>query len=232
MLKSQKPPQPRGVGYVRVSTGKQALSPAAQAAKIEAMAALQGIDLIETITDLESAKEGSVKKRPGLIRILDLARRQQIQRVVIAKLDRLTRSVVDLGAILAQLDKHGVGLVSATETWMDTGSAAGRMILNIITAVAQWEREAIAERTAAVLQYKRQHRLVYNHAPFGYTRKRDKLVPKPEEQTIIRRIKAMRTKGQQLRAIADRLNSDRVPTKKRGGRWHASTIANVLRLAA
>jgi site-specific DNA recombinase len=238
------PETSRAVGYVRVSkalaSGKQEMSPAAQEAKIRALAALQDVELVEVITDRESAKEGSIHKRAGLVRILEMARSKGVHRIVIAKLDRLTRSVVDLGAILTTLDKHGVSLVSASETWMDTGSAAGRMILNIITAVAQWEREAIAERTSAVLQHKKASGQVYGLVPYGFAatgkaRKNKKLagkslVPDTAEQLVISRIKRMRTNGHTLRAIADKLNAGKVATKKAGGRWYASTVANVLRV--
>lgn len=219
---------PRAVGYIRVSTGKQALSPEAQKEKIQAMAAMQGAKLVELVTDRESAKEGSIRKRAGVVRILEMAKSGQVDRIVIAKLDRLTRSVVDLGEMLAVLDKHHVSLVSATETWMDTSSAAGRMIINIITSVAQWEREAIAERTREVLQYKRAHGQVYNHTPYGYSKKGDRLTPAPSEQRIIGQVKRMRASGTALRAIAERLNERKVPTKIRGGKWHASTVANIL----
>jgi site-specific DNA recombinase len=240
------PPVVRAVGYVRVSkslaSGVQELSPQVQAEKIKAMATLQGVRLVELVTERESAKEGSVKKRPGLVRILEMGRRHEIDRIIIAKLDRLTRSVVDLGSMLTLLDKHGISLVSATETWMDTSSAAGRMILNVVTSVAQWEREAIAERTTAVLRYKRDHNQVYNHPPFGYDRKeRGKwnaskkrheamLVPDPKEQLVILRIKRLRKQGKTLRVIADKLNAEKVPTKIKGGTWYASTVNNVLRI--
>jgi len=244
-MKKPKSAQPAAgaVGYVRVSTGKQQMSPAAQEEKIRAMAKLQDLELIEVFTDRETAKQGSMRKRPGLVEILARAKRGEVNRIIIAKLDRLTRSVMDLGEILNLLDKHGVSLASASETWMDTGSAAGRMILNIITAVAQWEREALGERTSAVLQYKRAHGQVYTGSvPYGYTatgRARPgkqlagkTLQPLPAEQAVIRRIQQLRAKGVQLRFIAEKLNRDKVPTKKRGSHWHASTVANVLRLAA
>jgi DNA invertase Pin-like site-specific DNA recombinase len=232
----------RAVGYVRVSTGKQAMSPAAQREKIEALAHLQDLALMEVITDRESGKEGSIHTRPGVMRVLEMAASHQVERIIIAKLDRLTRSVVDLGAILTLLDKHHTALVSATESWMDTGSAAGRMILNIVTSVAQWEREAIAERTSAVLQYKKSHGQVFNHAPYGWRavgKPRPhkkmagmKLEPIPAEQAVIRRIRRMRNGGKTtLRAIAERLNQDHVPTKIKGGKWYASTVANALRPA-
>jgi len=226
------PARPRGAGYVRVSTGKQQMSPAAQEDKIRALAGLQDLDLVTVVTDRESAKEGSIKTRPGLLEILELARCGQVSRIIVAKLDRLTRSVVDLGTLLSVLDKQGVSLASATDTWMDTGSAAGRMILNIITSVAQWEREAIGERTATVLQFKRAHGDAYNHTPYGSVRKGARLLPAPAEQAVIRRVKRMRAAGVTLRAIALRLDREKVATKKPGGQWHASTVANVLRLAA
>lgn len=224
--------RPRAAGYIRVSTGKQALSPEAQREKIKAMAGLQGVDLVELVTDRESAKEGSVRRRPGLLQILELAKAHQVERIIIAKLDRLTRSVVDLGEVLSLLDRHGISLVSATETWMDTGSAAGRMILNIVTSVAQWEREAIAERTAAVLQYKRSHNQVFNHTPYGFDRRGDRLIPAPAEQAIIRRIRKARATGKPLRLIAAALNEHAIPTKIAGGKWYASTVGNILRAAA
>jgi site-specific DNA recombinase len=246
-MKTSKTPasSPRAVGYVRVSkalaSGKQEMSPAAQEAKIRALAALQDVTLVEVITDRETAKEGSMHKRAGLVRILEMAKARDVHRIVIAKLDRLTRSVVDLGAILTLLDKHGVSLVSASETWMDTGSAAGRMILNIITSVAQWEREAIGERTSAVLQHKKAAGEIYNQPPYGYRTAGKaragklyagmKLVPDSAEQLVISRVRRLRAKGQTLRAIAERLNADQVATKKPGGKWYASTVANVLRAA-
>jgi DNA invertase Pin-like site-specific DNA recombinase len=244
--KKKNTPTGQAAGYVRVSTRKQQMSPAAQEEKIRALANLQDLPLQGVYTDRESAKEGSMRSRPALVEILELARIGAVNRIIIAKLDRLTRSVVDLGELLTVLDKANVSLVSATESWMDTGSAAGRMIINIITSVAQWEREALAERTTEVLQYKREHGLVYGLPPYGFrpmgrgrleadgSRKKYagmKLVPIPAEQAVIRRMKQLRGKGWTLRKIAEQLNRDKVPTKKRGGHWHVSTVANVLRLA-
>jgi len=225
-----KPGTLRAIGYVRVSTGKQALSPEAQEEKIRQMAALKGVQLVDVVVDRESAKEGSIHKRPGIARIFDLARAHQVERVIIAKLDRLTRSVVDLGELLTELDRAGVSLVSATETWMDTGSAAGRLVINIIVCVAQWEREAIAERTAAVLQHKKAHGKVYNHTPYGFERQGDNLVVAPVEQEIRARIFKEREIGLSLAEIADALNAQGVPTKIKG-RWHPSTVANILKAA-
>src|ERR1019366_893553 len=137
------------IGYARVSTDKQDLSLDAQQVKITAMAALQD-KTVEMIVDAQSAKS---LDRPGMARLLAMVDSGDVETVIIAKLDRLTRSVKDLGELLERFAKHSVSLVSVAES-LDTGSASGRLVLNIMVSVAQWEREAIGERTATVLQHK------------------------------------------------------------------------------
>src|SRR5271155_2188542 len=125
------------IGYVRVSTDRQAeqgVSLEAQEAKIRAVATVQGAELIEVIVDGgESAKS---LNQPGM-----------------AKLDRLTRSVKDLCGLLELFEKGKVALISVAES-LDTGSAAGRLVITIMGAVSQWEREAIGERTRDALRHK------------------------------------------------------------------------------
>jgi site-specific DNA recombinase len=170
-----------------VSTEKQADkgdSLDAQLEKIRAMAVVQGAEVVEVIQDAgESAKS---LQRPGMARLLAMVDAGEVQVVIIAKLDRLTRSVRDLGDLLEQFTKKGVALVSVAES-LDTGSAAGRLVLNIMTAVSQWEREAIAERTATALQHKKSHRQVYSPTPYGFERDGEALVPLPQEQDVIGR---------------------------------------------
>jgi site-specific DNA recombinase len=235
----------RAVGYVRVSTDRQEMSPRAQAERIEKLADLQEITLVEVIEDHESARQGSIHSRSGVLRIMEMVRRKEVDRIIVAKLDRLTRSVVDLGELLAFLDKHNVTLVSATESWMDTGSAAGRMIINIMTSVAQWEREAIAERTEAVLRYKQRNNQAYNLLAYGAravgTAKPGRplagkrLEPEPAEQAVIARAIKLRNQGRTLRYIAGVFNREKIPTKGRRrktglqrGKWWAATVQHIL----
>jgi DNA invertase Pin-like site-specific DNA recombinase len=218
----------RLLGYARVSTDKQAergVSLDAQVEKIRAMAVVQGGELVEIIIDAgESAKS---LNRPGMTRLEALVDAGQVNAVIIAKLDRLTRSVRDLAELLRRFQRRGVALVSVAES-LDTGSAAGRLVLNIMTAVSQWEREAIGERTQTALLHKKAHGKVYNHVPYGFIRDGDSLVPLAEEQAIVSRIQALRANGWALRRIADVLNGDRVPTKQ-GGRWFPQTVKDILR---
>ena len=139
------------VGYVRVSTDKQAehgVSLEAQEAKIRAMATVQGTNLLDVIVDGgESAKS---LNRPGLQKLMALVNSGKVEAVIVAKLDRLTRSVKDLCGPLELFEKRKVALISVAEA-LDTGSAAGRLVITIMGAVSQWEREAIGERTRDAL---------------------------------------------------------------------------------
>jgi DNA invertase Pin-like site-specific DNA recombinase len=142
------------IGYVRVSTDRQAeqgVSLEAQEAKIRAMATVQGADLIDVVVDPgESAKS---MNRPGIQRILSMIEGGEVQAVIIAKLDRLTRSVKDLCGLLELFENRGVAMISVAES-LDTSSAAGGLVITIMGAVSQWEREAIGERTRVAVGYK------------------------------------------------------------------------------
>ena len=128
----------QAIGYARVSTDKQVdrgVSLEVQTEKIRAMAVVHGADLLDIIIDGgESAKS---LNRPGMARLLALVDAGAVKAVIIAKLDRLTRSVKDLCTLLERFERRGVALVSVAES-LDTGSAAGRLVLNIMTAVSQW----------------------------------------------------------------------------------------------
>ena len=156
------------IGYVRVSTDRQAeqgVSLEAQEAKIRAMATVQGTELLDVIVDGgESAKSLT---RPGVERLLALINAGKVDAVIIAKLDRLTRSVKDLGSLLELLEKRKVALISVAES-LDTGSAAGRLVITIMAAVSQWEREAIGERTRDALRHKRAQGERTGNVPYGF----------------------------------------------------------------
>jgi DNA invertase Pin-like site-specific DNA recombinase len=133
--------------------------------------------------------------------------------------------VKNLAELLEHFHRRGVALVSVAES-LDTGSAAGRLVLNIMTAVSQWEREAIGERTHTALLYKKATGKVYNHVPYGFVREGDSLLPLAEEQAIVGRIRGWRASGWALRRIAEALNGEGVPTK-RGGRWFAQSVSDI-----
>jgi site-specific DNA recombinase len=143
------------IGYVRVSTAEQAeqgLSLDAQTARIAAYCAAMEFPVSEVIRD--AGASAKTLQRPGMSALLERIRNGEIERIVVAKLDRLTRSVRDLCNLVELCVEHDVALVSASES-LDTSSAAGRMVVHMLGVVAQWEREAIGERTREALAAKK-----------------------------------------------------------------------------
>src|ERR1700681_1286583 len=196
------------IGYVRVSTDRQAehgVSLEAQEAKIRAMATVQGSELIDVIVDGgESAKSIN---RPGLQRLMELVNGGKVQAVIVAKLDRLTRSVKDLCRSLELFEKRKVALISVAEA-LDTGSTAGRLVITIMGAVSQWEREAIGERTRDALGHKRSQGKRVGNIAFGSRLSDDgqDLDADPAEAAGFAQIRRLRSQGTTLRGIAAAMN--------------------------
>jgi hypothetical protein len=119
----------------------------AQRAKVKAYAELYDLELAEVIVDAgESAKS---LDRPGLKRALGMLKAGEAEALLVVKLDRLTRSVVDLGTLVERYFAPGKAALLSVGEQIDTRSAAGRLVLNVLASVSQWEREAIGERTCA-----------------------------------------------------------------------------------
>src|SRR3989441_3695491 len=100
-------------------------------------------------------------------KLLALVEERKVDTVIIAKLDRLTRSVKDLAELLERFQKRGVSLVSVAES-LDTGSAAGRLVINIMTAGSEWEREAIGGRTRDAMSHKKSNGQLVGNIAYGY----------------------------------------------------------------
>jgi DNA invertase Pin-like site-specific DNA recombinase len=116
--------------------------------------------------------------------------------------------------------------VSLSEA-IDTTSAAGRLFFRLMAAMAEFERDVIAERTRVALAYKRSRgERVSRYAPFGYRLRAGQLVPNPTELRAAKKARALRASGLTYRAIVEALNRKRVPCRGRG--WHLSTVHAIL----
>ena len=152
--REQKSDQTRVVGYVRVSSEQQTdhgVSLQAQEEKIRQYCSLYDLTLVDIITD--AGVSAKTLQREGLQKALSMHTSGQADGIVVVKLDRLTRNVADLGTLITEYF-NTYALLSVCEQ-IDTRSASGRLVLNVLTSVAQWEREAIGERTSQTLQYKK-----------------------------------------------------------------------------
>ena len=189
------------------------------------MALVHGAELVAVIQ--EGGESAKTLDRPGMQRVLAMVDRRQVQAVIVAKLDRLTRSVRDLCELLELLERRGVALISVAES-LDTGSAAGRLVINIMAAVSQWEREAIGERTRDALRHKRSQGERVGNIAFGYRLGADgkHVEPDPGEQTVLEEIRRLRGAGVSLRRIAAALNSRALRTR-RGTTWRLEHVARI-----
>lgn len=220
----------RAVGYARVSTDRQAergCSLEAQADKNRAMAVVHNAELFDLI--VESGESAKSLQRPGMERLLALLGGKRVNAVIVSKLDRLTRSVRDLCALLELFEKRGVALISVAES-LDTSSAAGRLVITIMAAVSQWEREAIGERTRDALRHKRSQGQRVGNIAYGFRLASDskRLEPEADEQAVLAEIARLRSGGVSMRRIAATLNQSRLRTR-RGTPWRLESVARVLK---
>ena len=222
------------VGYVRVSTESQAdggVSLEAQRAKLEAYCKALDLDLV----GIESDEGLSAKTldRPGLARALDHLRERRADAVLVTKLDRLTRSVRDLGHLVDQYFSSGNWALLSVGDAIDTRSAAGRLVLNVLASVSQWEREAIGERTAEALAHLRSRGVKLGGTAYGWERSdlinedgRRVVVVVSDEADTVARILELRDAGLSYRGMCDALEREgRRP--KRGPRWLPATVRRV-----
>lgn len=208
----------RLVGYVRVSTREQGdtkLGLEAQRIAIDVESLRSGFEVVEVFEDVAS---GTKMNRPGLNAAMQACREGRADGIVVAKLDRLARSVVGFAHFIETAQSEGWTLV-VIDLALDLSSASGRMVANVLAALAEWERDMISTRTKAALSAKKD--------------RGEKLGPAwllPE--AVVLRISLQRELGSSLREIADMLNADRVPTAMGGKRWYASTVRHVLQREA
>jgi site-specific DNA recombinase len=183
----------RAIGYIRVSTEKQAehgFSLEAQTEKLKAYAMLYDIELIDLVVEQGSAKS---VQRDGLQAALGRLG-QDADGLLVVKLDRLTRSVADLGRLVETYFQN-YALLSVGEQ-IDTRSAAGRLVLNVLASVSQWEREVIGERTSAAMQHMRSlNKYTGGKAPYGYDLVSGSLVENEAEQAIIQLVAKYKAQG-------------------------------------
>lgn len=199
----------RTVAYCRVSLEKQVergVSLDAQCSKVRAYAELFDLVLVDVVVD--AGISAKTIDRPGLNRALEMLRKGQADALLVVKLDRLTRSVRDLGDLVERYFASGKWALLSVGEQIDTRSAAGRLVLNVLGSVSQWEREAIGERTSAAMQHKASlGEYIGGDAPYGFRVSDDgvHLIEDEAEQAILEQARAMRGAGLSLRQVAGEL---------------------------
>lgn len=205
----------RVLGYIRVSTQEQEESGAGLAAQRQAIVAEcehRGWQLVDVFDDAGySAKD---LRRPGVQAALEILRAGDAEALVVAKLDRLSRSMLDFAGIMAAAQRQGWGLI-ALDCAVDTTTPAGEAMANVLATFAQFERRLISQRTKDALAVKKAQ---------GVRLGRPRQLP----SEVVERIVFERGEGKTLSAIAKLLTDDQVPRAQGGKRWYASTVRAVL----
>jgi len=207
----EKPPQ-RVLGYARCSTSEQAesgLGIAAQEATIRSECQRRGWELVEVVTD--EGESGKSLDRPGLQAALKRIADREVDGLVAAKLDRISRSVRDFADLLEWFSATGASLV-AVDVGVDTSTPGGKLVCGVFSAVSEWERDVIASRTRDGLAALRAKGKPISRAAVA------------DNPRLAKRIRKMRESGMTYQAIADALNKERVPTLRTAKTWTVSGV--------
>lgn len=214
--------------YGRVSTDEQAqegFSIAAQKEKLTAFVQSQDWDIYDYYIDEGISAKNT--ERPELQRLLIDIRNRNVDVVLVYKLDRLTRSVLDLYQLLQEFDRYDVKFKSATEVY-DTTTAIGRLFITLVAALAQWERENLAERVKfGQEQMVNELKRPGGRPPFGYDLINGSLAINEEEAVVVREIFNRYLQGEGLDTISNVLNQRGIVTKQ-GKSWERVTVKILL----
>jgi DNA invertase Pin-like site-specific DNA recombinase len=170
---------------LRVSRSDQ--NPALQADETAGLIAGRGWELVDTF--LDQGVSGSKDRRPELDRMLAAARRGLFDILVVWRSDRLFRSLKHMVTALDELAALGIDFVSVTESF-DTTTPQGRLLLHLVAAFAEFERNVLIERTKAGLEA---------------ARRRGAQIGRPRVRVDVERALALRAQGRSIRQVAKTL---------------------------
>lgn len=207
-------PSTVAAGYLRVSTADQAdsgLGLDAQRAAVERAAAAQGLTVAGWFTDAGVSGTVAPDDRPGMAAALETLADAGAGVLIAAKLDRVSRSTVDGLQLAERAQREGWRLVTADGFDSGDDSPASRLMFSIQASVSQWERDTIAMRTREALAALKAQGVQLGH-------------PTELPDAVLTRILRELSAGRSLRAIAQGLQADGVPTATGRGQWYAQQV--------
>jgi len=225
----------KAIGYIRVSTDKQAASGLgleAQRDAIEAYCRMKRLELVEILIDsAESARKIPLDRRPAGAELCSRVKAREVGAVVSAKLDRLFRHTVDTLTTVERWDTLGTSLhvIDFGGNTVDTSTAIGRMFLTFISGIAQFEADLISERTIAAMEVKKKRNQRVGSIPFGKKLSEDgkTLEDNPEEVLTLKLIHKLRSEdGKSVPKIKAYLDSHN--RLNRGKAWQLTTLYRIL----
>jgi len=177
----------------------------------------EGWRLIETAYD-DGGLSGGTLDRPALQHLFADIAQHRVDTVVVYKVDRLTRSLMDFAKIVELFDRHRVSFVAVTQQF-NTTTSMGRLTLNILLSFAQFEREVIGERVRdKIAASKKKGMWMGGVAPLGYAIEHRKLVVLPSEAGTVRRIFDRYRELGSVRLLKQELDKQGIRSKRRADR--------------
>jgi DNA invertase Pin-like site-specific DNA recombinase len=204
------------IGYMRASKDGTGLGIEAQREALRAEAERRGWPEPRWIVD--NGASGGNTRRAGLAEAREALAAREVAGLMVAKMDRLSRSTLDFAGMLADAEREGWALI-ALDSPADPTTATGEAMATVLMAFAQLERKRIGERTRDALAVRKAQ---------GVRLGRPRLLP----AATVARIGRERGAGRPLRAIAEGLAEDGIPTAHGGRTWYPATVRAVLRSAA
>jgi site-specific DNA recombinase len=211
-------------GYIRLNSHRptpKSLGLREQARVIRQWSEDQGLEISKIFRDTESSSASL--ELPNLKKLIALIEEGKVSVLVIARLDRFTRTIRLHQQLLKLFAEHNVRFISLAEG-LDSKTKSGKKVLEAISIMALWDAKSIPDRTRDMIERKREIGERVGHAPFGYTYQKKRLTPLTKELSIAAIIREKRElENFSYHKIAKFLNSQRLRAK-RGGRWYAETI--------
>jgi DNA invertase Pin-like site-specific DNA recombinase len=164
---------------------------------------------------VDAGETGKDMDRPAFMEALQMVADHEADGVVVAKLDRVARSVADFIALLGWF-VSGEKVLAVLDLQVDTSTPTGKLIATVLAAIAEFEADLIADRTAQALQAKRASGLPISRPSVA------------DDEELVERIRELRENGASYQGIADELNALNIPTLRGGSQWRISAIQSVL----
>lgn len=215
----------KAVAYIRVSTLKQDDSYEVQLERVESYCKFHNLQLDKIFYDNGVSGTIPISERPDGLNMMTYVKQNDILNIVGMKLDRFFRNTIDSLSTVTYLDKQGVSIhiVDMAGMSINTSTAAGKMMLTMLSAFAEMERNLISERTSAALQSKKARGIAYTRELYGFKKVAGRFEVDPEQMVDIKEIYQTRSLGMGFERIADLL------TKKGKKTWHKSTVRAILK---
>jgi len=213
--------------YARVSTedqAKEGFSLASQLEKLRSYCKARGWEIAGEYVD--DGYSGRNTNRPAYKKMMEDMPKWDV--LLVMKMDRIHRNSKNFMLMMEELRKKGKEFVSMTES-LDTSTAMGRFVMDIIQRIAQLESEQIGERVYDGMRQKAKQGvgMLGSPPPYGYVYNNGKLVIVDEEAKIVKKMFEMYLCGYSLKKIEEWLNKNGIKTKK-GGKWTKKTVARIL----